>query len=76
MAKIKFGGPKLPPDSVTWYDHINPDGTVVDMVRIRPGATIDEERVRDAQSYIDREMATRIEVVATAPAQMGTLADS
>ena len=66
MAKLKFGGPKLPPRSVTFYRHVNPDGTYVGHINVSPGDEVDEERVMDAQSYIERGMATRIGA-ATAP---------
>lgn len=60
MPRLQFGGPGLPEGSVTWYNHVNPDGTIVHTVRIGPGATIDEARVADAQDYIDRGLATRV----------------
>jgi len=71
MAKIRFGGPSLPEHSHTNYDHINADGTIRRYVRIDPGAVIDEARVTDAQSYIDRGMATRIADDAAVAARKG-----
>jgi hypothetical protein len=66
MGKMKFGGVNLPEGSVTSYDHSNPDGTIAYMTRIKPGDVIDEERVVDAQSFIDRGMATRVAVTTAA----------
>jgi hypothetical protein len=70
MARLRFGGPNLPDNAVTFYRHVNPDGQFVGMINISPGAEIDEARVMDAQSYVDRGMAARIDdkgnVIATA----------
>lgn len=58
--KLKFGGPSLPPNTETWYNHINPDGTIINYRTVRHGEVIDEERVSDAASYIERGIATRV----------------
>jgi hypothetical protein len=60
MARLRFGGPNLPDNAVTFYRHINPDGTFAGMINVAPGQEIDEERVMDAQDYVDRGMATRV----------------
>lgn len=67
MAKMKFGGPNLPDIATTWYRHVNPDGSYVGMVNVKPGDVVDAARVMDAESYVERGMATMIEE-ATKPA--------
>ena len=66
MRKLRFGGPNLPDIAVTFYRHINPDGTFAGQVNIGPGREIDGDRVMDAQSYVDRGMASWIDEPKTA----------
>jgi len=68
MGKLRFGGENLPKGSTTWYDHINPDGSRGGQVFVKPGQTVDEERVTDADYYVNSGMAERIADDAPAPA--------
>ena len=69
MGNLRFGGPRLPEGSSTWYNHVNEDGTIAHGVTALPGDVIDEARVMDAQNYIDRGMATRVADDAAVAAQ-------
>ena len=74
MRKLKFGGPELPNDATTFYRHVNPDGQFAGLVNVAPGDTVDEARVMDAQSYVDRKMAVWVEPAITKPKQAAAAA--
>ncbi len=64
-TRLKF---TIPKGSETFYRHVNPDGQFARVVFVGPGDTVDEARVMDAQDYIDRGMATRVEAAETTAA--------
>lgn len=68
MARLRFGGKGLPDGHSTWYDHINPDGTPGGQIFVRPGATVDTDRMSETEvkSFVDRDMAVIVDDAATA----------
>jgi len=63
--KLMFGGPALPKDgkSETWYMHKNegdPPGVYGGQVFVKAGDVVDYDRVENAESYIERGIATLI----------------
>ena len=64
-SAIDLKGKKLefiiPEGTHTFYDHVNPDGTVIPVVHVYPGDVVDAERVLRAAEFVERGQAKLID---------------